>query len=410
MEETNDPLNQLRIDRSKSHSRGAGRTTLWLLSLVLLLLAAAGGWWWLRGQRTTEVGTALVRLSTTSEASQATAVLDASGYVVPRRRATVSSKITGKIVEVMVEEGLEVRQGQILARLDDATPRRRLALAQAQLESARSQLDETAVRIAEGRLDLERQVSLTRSAVGSQADLDRAQASLDALEARHRTGQIEVKVAQRQIELRRQDLEDTIIRAPFDGIAVTKNAQPGEMISPVSAGGGFTRTGIGTLVDMTSLEIEVDVNETYINRVQTGQRITAVLDAYPGWQIPASVITIVPTADRQRATVRVRIGFDQLDPRILPDMGVKVSFLDSAPPVTADQPRKRLLMPAAALIADSENDEVWVVEAGHVRRQSIDVGPRSGDTIEIRGGLSEGQKVVISGGEALADGDEVSDS
>ncbi|HJQ41320.1 MAG TPA: efflux RND transporter periplasmic adaptor subunit, partial [Thermoanaerobaculia bacterium] len=259
------------------------------------------------------------------------AVLNASGYVTARRRATVSSKVTGKVTEVFIEEGMHVKAGQELARLDAASVSRGLAVAQAEAAAARSALEETRVRIRESQLDYDRASQLARSEVGSRADLDRARAQLDATRARFGAQNDQYASAQRQVELQRQNVEDTVIRAPFDGVVVSKDAQPGEMISPVSAGGGFTRTGICTIVDMGSLEIEVDVNEAYINRVHPNQQVEAVLDAYPDWKIPAHVITAVPTADRQKATVKVRIAFDQKDPRILPDMGVKVSFITNEP-------------------------------------------------------------------------------
>lgn len=260
------------------------------------------------------------------------AVLDASGYVTARRQATVSSKVTGKIVEVMVEEGMAVAEGQVLARLDDSTQRAAVALAEASLEAARRALEETGARIAKAGLDRERADRLVRLAVSPQADLDTASSELDALRARLALESGRVEVARRELALQRVALHDTVIRAPFAGVAVSKNAQPGEMISPMSAGGGFTRTGVCTLVDMASLEIEVDVGESYIQRVHPGQRVAATLDAYPGRTFPARVITTIPAADREKATVKVRIGFDRLDPRVLPDMGVRVSFLDEVEP------------------------------------------------------------------------------
>jgi RND family efflux transporter MFP subunit len=243
------------------------------------------------------------------------AVLDASGYVVARRKATVSSKVTGKIVDANVEEGMVVEQGQVLARLDSTLHERQVALAEAQVEAARRALAETEVLLREARINLGRTRELVGAKVSTEAALDADQAAMDALAARLEREREEVAVAERQLAIRRQELDDTIIRAPFDGVVVTKDAQPGEMISPVSAGGGFTRTGICTIVDMSSLEIEVDVNEAYINRVRAGQEALATLDAYPEWRIPSRVITPVPTADRQKATVKVRIAFSELDSR-----------------------------------------------------------------------------------------------
>ena len=346
-------------------------------------------------------------VQTTSGSAALVSVLDASGYVVARRRATVSSKITGKIIEVLVEEGLEVEKGQILARLDDSIPRRQLELAEARLESARSSLREIEVRLDEAELELRRGQELSGAGVSSQSALDRAQAEYDSQAARLEAERDVVDVAERQVALSKQQLEDTIIRAPFDGVAISKNAQAGEMISPTSAGGGFTRTGLSTIVDMSSLEIEVDVNEAYIQRVTAGQRVVATLDAYPDWKIPTYVITTVPAADRQKATVRVRIGFDEVgDSRLLPDMGVKVSFQsDELPEETRTGPS--LLIPAAAVISQGGADAVFVVRDGVVERRAISLGGSSGDRVEVKAGLREGDSVVVDPPERLADGDRV---
>ena len=324
-------LDELKIDRSRD-----GRSWLARIAWLLLLLAIAGaggvaGWRWWQEARIPVVRTAAVRQTVPADGQPT--VLNASGYVTARLQSTVSSKVTGRIIEVLVEEGMAVSEGQVLARLDDTTERSYLALAEAQLGAARGAQAELEVRYEEARLDLDRQRRLLEQRLIGQADLDAAQAEADSLRARIANQREQVVVAEREIDVRRTALEDTVIRAPFSGVAISKDAQPGEMISPVSAGGGFTRTGVCTIVDMSSLEIEVDVNESYINRVSPAQRVVANLDAYPDWEIPASVITTIPTADRQRATVLVRIAFDELgDPRILPDMGVNVAFLEAGPP------------------------------------------------------------------------------
>ncbi len=255
-------------------------------------------------------------------------MLNASGYVVARRQATVSAKVTGKVAEVLIEEGMDVKEGQLLARLDDRRPVRNSTWPNASWMRRNKNLQEVEVRLAEAERNLRRSQQLRTDKLVSEQALDTAQSEVAALRARLEALKSEVKVAQSSVRVRAQDLDDLMVRAPFDGVVVSKDAQPGEMVSPISAGGGFTRTGIATVVDMDSREIEVDVNEAFINRVKAGQKTEAVLDAYPDWTIPSHVINIVPTADRQKATVRVRIGFDQLDPRILPDMGVKVSFLE----------------------------------------------------------------------------------
>ncbi|MEM7584621.1 MAG: efflux RND transporter periplasmic adaptor subunit [Acidobacteriota bacterium] len=398
-----DRLKELRIDRSKK-PQGRGGLILGVGILLLALLAAAG-WWWQNRTRVAEVQVATVRQ--VSGAAAEASVLDASGYVTARLRATVSSKITGKIVEVLVEEGMAIAQGQLLARLDDASARRQLALAEAELVSARSAQAETEVLAADAERTLKRTRELVAGSVSSQSQLDTAQANHEALLARLELGREQIVVRERQVEVRRQQLDDTFIRAPFAGVAVTKNAQPGEMISPVSAGGGFTRTGVCTLVDMGSLEIEVDVNEAYINRVKPGQRVVATLDAYPDWQVPAAVITTVPTADRQKATVRVRIAFDALDPRILPDMGVKVAFLSEDEPQQAETSKPRLTVPRSAIRSDGDQDIVWVLQGEIIERRAVQVGSRQGDPADIEAGLSAGERVVTTGPDTLADGQRV---
>jgi RND family efflux transporter MFP subunit len=391
-------LSELRIERGEEPARRRG----WLWALPAIALLAAGAWWLLR-PRPPEVKTATVAAAPVAAGGAAT-VLDASGYVVARRQATVSSKVTGRVVEVLVEEGMQVAEGQLLARLDAATPGAAERLAASQVAAASSALEETRVRIAEAKLELGRQESLAAQGFTSQAELDRARAQVQALEARLAAQRDELGVAERALALRRQDVTDTEIRAPFAGVVVSKNAQPGEMISPMSAGGGFTRTGICTLVDMASLEIEVDVNEAYINRVRAGQPVEATLDAYPDWKIPAHVITIVPTADRQKATVRVRIAIDGKDPRILPDMGVKVSFVAPAAEAGAAPVAREVLVPRTAVRRDGEQDVVLVVADGRVERRAVQVGRTRGDTVHVAAGVAAGETVVVEGPTDLADG------
>jgi RND family efflux transporter MFP subunit len=400
-----DRIADLRIDRTGEEDVSPWPRRIGLL-VAAVLLAAAGFWWFLLRETVVEVAAAPVTLSASSR--PAISVLDASGYVTARRRATVSSKITGKIVEVLVEEGMVVEEGQVLARLDDSIVRRQLALAEAQLASARSALLEIEVRLAEAERDLRREHELVSAEIASEKDLDAAQAKRDSLDARLTATRDQVVVAERQVSLRRQELEDTLVRAPFDGVAISKNAQPGEMISPMSAGGSFTRTGVSTIVDMGSLEIEVDVNEAYIDRVRPDQRVVATLDAYPQWKIPAHVITIIPAADRQKATVRVRIGFDELgDPRILPDMGVKVSFREEEPSAAEDGAAPVVLVPAAAVRDDGGQMVVFVVSGEAVERRAVSLGGESGAEREVVAGLREGESVVLDPPPDLADGTRV---
>ncbi len=400
-------LEGLRIDRSGMEDRRGPGWKLWLSLAVVLLAMAGGAWAWLRLPRAVEVRTATARA--VSSGGAAGAVLDASGYVTARRQATVSSKITGKVTEILVEEGMAVSEGQVLARLDDVTARKQLALSEAQASSSQRALQEIEVRLREARLNQRRMRDLGEKGITTQAQSDTADAEVDSLAARLEVQRQDAEVARRQVALYRQSLEDAVIRAPFSGVAITKDAQPGEMISPVSAGGGFTRTGICTLVDMKSLEIEVDVNEAYINRVRDGQRAVAVLDAYPDWEIPARVITTVPAADRQKATVKVRLAFDQLDRRILPDMGVKVSFLSEEQEGAAQAvaARPRVLIPRAAVRQGGDTPHVFVVQGDHVERRAIRTGPASGEEVAVESGLSGGEQVVVEGPEQLAEGHKV---
>ena len=398
-----DRLEQLRIDRD---DEPAGPSAAWRIAVVLgvVVLLAGAVAWWLGRERAPRVETATVR-SAGSEGSLS--VLDASGYVVARRQATVSSKITGRIVEVLVEEGQAVGEGDVLARLDDAVASRELALSRAELAAAASALKEIEVRLREAGLELERARDLRQAGVASQSALDMAEAEADSLAARLESARDEVAVAGRRVALAEQAVEDTFIRAPFDGVAISKDAQPGEMISPVSAGGGFTRTGVSTIVDMGSLEIEVDVNEAFIQRVEPGQEVLATLDAYPDWRIPARVITTVPAADRQKATFKVRIAFQELgDSRILPDMGVKVAFQAEVDEAEA-APGPSLLVPRGAIRREGDVTVVFVVRDGTVERRAVTEGRVTGSDAEVRAGLREGEIVVVSPPEQLKDGDPV---
>jgi RND family efflux transporter MFP subunit len=393
-------LSALRIER-EPYRPSRGRWGLWLVLLLLVGAAAAGAWWWLTRERPIEVETVTV---TARAAGAQASVLNASGYVTARRRATVSSKVTGKVIEVNVEEGMAVREGQILARLDDSMVRASLDLALAQLDAARQAVPEIEVRLEQARTTLRRQEQLRREGLNTPSDIDNAQAEVHSLVARLAAAKEQIKVAERQIALQQTALDDMVIRAPFSGVAISKDAQPGEMVSPVSAGGGFTRTGISTIVDMRSLEIEVDVNESYINRVVPGQDVTAVLDAYPDWSIPARVITTVPAADRQKATVLVRIGFRELDPRILPDMGVKVTFLREADAASASAARAVALVPKGALRTGNGTTHVFVLKQDTVERRAVQTGGVDGDRVEVTAGLSPGERVVISPPADLAEG------
>lgn len=398
-------LNSLRIDRAPTppeNQSSRGKYLLYALVAAALLGASA---WLLLGKQAIEVE--LTEATAARNGGGPATVLDASGYVVARRQATVSAKVTGKVEEVLIEEGMSVKEGQVLATLDTSTTSRQLELSQRQAAAARSDLAQVQVRLAEAQRAARRAEQLRADKLIAEADLDTAQSTVAALQAQLDALQSQVNVAEASVRVQQQNMNDLIVRAPFAGVVISKDAQPGEMVSPISAGGGFTRTGIATIVDMDSREIEVDVNEAFINRVTDNQKTEAMLDAYPDWTIPSHVVSIVPTADRQKATVKVRIGFDQLDPRILPDMGVKVRFLDNASPASAAPMRSAVEVPSNAVVSADGKSYVWRVVDNQVERVAVSTGNNRNDRIEILSGINAGDSVVLQPSAELRDGDKV---
>jgi RND family efflux transporter MFP subunit len=394
-------LNQLRIDRG-SESPPGGKSWLWV-TVVLALLAAAGiaAWRWAHPSGVpVQVATAQAVVGE----GVAGSILDASGYVVARRQATVASKITAKMVELDIEEGDQVKAGQIIAKLDDTNIRAALNQVGAQLEYAKAGLTETQVNLTNAQRDYERQKSLMQGHFVSQAAVDNAQTNVDALRAQLATQRSNVDVAARGLSVAQRNLDDTVVRAPFSGIVTVKAAQPGEMVSPISAGGGFTRTGIGTIVDMDSLEIQVDVNENFINRVRPAQQATAKLNAYPDWQIPAHVIAVIPTADRSKGTVTVRIALDQKDARILPEMGVRVSFLDNPGQESGGKIAAGVTLPSNAIQGSGASGSVFVLHGDTVERRAIRLGAGNSDTTTVLSGLTAGERVAVGDFTQLKDG------
>ena len=403
-----DSLGSLRIDRSVGVSReGNGRLLIYIaIAAVLVIGAGVGLWLWLGG-KTIEVTTVTAEADS-SGPSLGNSVLNASGYVVARRMSTVSSKVTGKVLEIYVEEGMEVKKDQVLARLDPINSRTILTMSERELDAARRNLTEIEVRMAEAKRNLERNETLVKQQLVSQTALDTTRAEYNALQARLEASKAQVKVSESQLAMRKLDFDDLNVRAPFSGVVISKDAQPGEMISPLSAGGGFTRTGIATIVDMDSREVEVDVNEAYINRVKSNQRVEATLDAYPDAPLAAHVINIVPTADRTKATVRVRIAFDKLEPQILPDMGIKVRFLDDQPPPAAvANTGPRIRVPSVAIQRVNGEAFVWVVSDEHVERRAVTLGPESDGSIEVRAGVNSGDELVSPVVAGLEDGGKI---
>ena len=387
-------LDDLRIER-RSEAKPSLKPGRWIAGAIFIAAVALVILWFNR-PKPIEVQTVIARELGGGKAERT--VLNASGYVTARREATVSSKITGKVIEVLIEEGMQVKEGQVLARLDDTNTKASLLLAEAQLKSAQAALAETRVHIDDAEKELKRQAGLLKDKIATQADYDHAEAAALALKAKLEQQQADVTVAERTVATWQQQMDDTIIRAPFSGMVTSKNAQPGEMISPISAGGGFTRTGICTIVDMESLEIEIDVNESYINRVQPAQPVEATLDAYPDWKIACKVIAIIPTADRQKSTVKVRVGFDKLDPRILPEMSVKVAFREAAGGGSPAAGSSAVAVPKGAVQQVDGRDVVLVVQNGRAERRAVTVRDSSGDELAITAGVIGGRK----GGGGLA--------
>ncbi|HIN73387.1 MAG TPA: efflux RND transporter periplasmic adaptor subunit [Gammaproteobacteria bacterium] len=378
MSEKEDLLNNLKIDRSQEGESEPFPTKIVSIIAAFVLVLLVGGWFFFDEEDIQEVTTFTVK-SVNASGSSASSILDASGYVVARRKATVSSKITGKVLEVFIEEGMYVEEGQLLAQLDDRTFKADLEYAESQLKQAQIAFKSTSALI-EGKY-----------------------ASPNELETREAI----MEGAQALVNLSKQRVDDMKILAPFSGVVVYKAAQPGEMISPISAGGGFTATGICTIVDMDSLEIEVDVNESFINRVESGQTVVANLNAYPKWDIPSEVIAIIPTADRNKATVRVRIGFLEKDERVLPDMGIRVSFLQKMAETTTEK-KEGVVVPNAAVLSQDDNSYVMLVRNGRVEVKLVEVAEETPNYSRIIKGIRAGDQVVASYDQELESNQKVS--
>ena len=412
MNDTRDLLKELRIDRTAPPRDGVPRGAWIAGGIAAALLVAALLGWWLSGRSSAPQVRTAQAVAIGGAGGSATSVLDATGYVVARRMATVSAKVTGKVREVLIEEGQQVEAGQVMATLDPVDARAGRDLAAAQLAAARSQVAGAEARFQQANAQAQRLDGLADRQLVSRAQYDQAVAERDALRAQLVTARRNVEVAADQLAIADNSVDNTVVRAPFAGVVIAKAAQPGEMISPLSAGGGFTRTGIGTIVDMDSLEVEVDVGESYINRVEPGMPVVATLNAYPDWQIPAEVTAIIPAADRGKATVKVRVALKERDARIVPDMGVRVSFLEEAPAPDEEAPPPGALVPAAAIASRAGDDVVFVVQGledgeGTVALRPVTVGRSLGDDREVTSGLSGGETVVLGPPDDLADGDAV---
>jgi len=401
-------LSQLRIERNERDDGRSRVRPVWIvIGLVILLALGAAVWYIKAGPAPVPVHTATARLMTSGVGSAS--VLDATGYVTARREATVSAQITGTLIEVLIEEGDRVKSGQILARLDDTAQRASLAQAQAQLHSAEALLVQYQAQLAQDQRDVKRAEDLVERKLVSQQAVEQARTLVDTQTAQVLGQRKQIELAAANVRSAQVQLDYCTVRAPFTGVVIAKAAQVGEIVSPFSAGGGFTRTGIGTLVDMDSLEVEVDVNEAYINRVKPGQPVESVLNAYPDWRIPSHVIAIIPTADRSKATVKVRIGIDSKDERIVPDMGVRVSFLEEHQQDTGEAPKPQgVLVPNTALRKDGGQDIVFVMNDDKVQRRSVTLGGTVGDARQVLTGVSAGETVIVDAPADLKDAARVS--
>lgn len=397
-------LGSLRIDEGKRKSGSLGKRLAVFFGLLVILAGVSGGIYAFWNQKP-EVVVATVQKP--AGAGGREALLNASGYVTPRRRATIAAKITGRVTGVFFDEGTHVHEGQLLSTLDDSDARKALDSAKADRDSAQAAIADFQVQLKNAKIVLHRAEQLQKAGVQTEEQLDNAHTAADSLEAKIDLAKTQVDAAQSRIQVAQQAVDNCTIKAPFEGIVVSKDAQVGEMVSPISAGGGFTRTGIATIVDMKSNEIEVDVNEAYIARVQPGQPVTAVLDAYPDWEIPSRVRTIIPSADRQKATVKVRISFIKLDPRILPDMGIKVTFLGAETSKKTGAEPSAALVPQSAVRDDAGKKIVFMVKNGHVERRAVTLGGNRGNDAEVIGGLTVGDTVVVNGPPNLRDGQTV---
>ena len=397
-------LGQLRIDRTQREAGFDPRRRRWIAAglLVLVALIAAGGWLGLSGRAALPVRTAMAQLIAGGGANAS--VLDATGYVTARRQATVSAQITGTLTEVLIEEGDHVKSGQVLGRLEDTAQRAALAQAQAQLHSAQALLVQHQAQLAQSERDVKRAEDLVERKLVSQQAVEQARTQVETGAAQVQGQRKQIELAEANVRSAQVQLDYCTVRAPFTGVVIAKAAQIGEIVSPFSAGGGFTRTGIGTIVDMDSLEIEVDVNEAYINRVQPAQPVESVLNAYPDWRIPSHVIAIIPTADRSKATVKVRIGLDLKDGRIVPDMGVRVSFLEDQKPAAQTQERPRgVLVPAAAIRKEGDQAVVFVLKERRAQRRTVTLGGAIGDSRQVLAGVSPGEAVIVEAPAGLKD-------
>ena len=386
----------MRIDGAQrdDHDGGPPKWVWGLVAgLVVLALLGAGAWWWLAGSKPVAVQTTTARAN--GQGASADAVLQATGYVTARRMATVSAQMTGTLTEVLIDEGVRVKKGQVLARLDDTGLRAGLAAAEAQLRSSQATQNQLRAQLAQAEADARRQAELAASGMTTRQSQEQTATAVKAYAAQLEAAQRQAEVLQAQYAQARVNFDYATVRAPSAGVATARAAQVGEIISPLSAGGGFTRTGVGTIVDMDSLEVNVDVNEAYIAQVKPDMPCEAVLDAYPDWKVPAHVVAVIPSADRGKATVKVRVALDQKDDRVVPDMGVRVSFLAAKPKAQQAVVPGALLPPEAVVLRDGAQ-VVFVLSENHVDQRVIQLGADVGKFKLATAGVKAGDTVVIA--------------
>ena len=398
-------LNELRIEgRQREDESGGPPRWIWpAIAGVLLVVALAAAGWWFLGTQPIAVQTAAAIAPGTGAAGGA--VLQATGYVTARRQATVSTQITGTLTQVLIEEGDHVKGGQVIARLEDSALRAGLGVAQANVQAAQAQIAQVQAQLAQAVADAHRQDDLVARGMITRQAAEQARTAVASYTAQLDARRREADAARAQLAQAKVNFDYSVVRAPFSGVVTVKAAQVGEIVSPLSAGGGFTRTGVGTIVDMDSLEVDVDVNEAYIGQVKPDMRAEAVLGAYPDWKIPAHVIAIVPAADRGKATVKVRVALEQKDTRIVPDMGVRVSFLGPQPAAVAVQVPKGALVPPQAVVQRDGRAVVFVVADGKVQPRAVTPAAQDiGGLKLVPDGVKVGERVVLSPPPSLHDG------
>src|SRR6202047_3807887 len=396
-------LGSLRIGEGQRKGSGMGKRVVYAAIPVLIFAGIVAGGYALRSQKPVVAGATAAK----AESGGRQTALNASGYIPPRRRATIAAKITGRVTGVFFDEGTRVAAGQLLSTLDDSDVRRSLDSAKADRDASQAAIADYEVQLKNAQMLLRPAEQLQKAGGQTQEALDNASTAADSLKAKIELAKQQVAASEARIGVAQQAVDNCTIRAPFAGIVVSKDAQVGEMVSPNSAGGGFTRTGIATIVDMKSNEIEVDVNESYISRVQPGQSVTAILDAYPDWEIPSRVRTIIPSADRQKATVKVRVSFLKLDPRILPDMGIKVTFLGAEQKKEAGAAAPAILIPKSAVHDDNGKTIVFLVKDDKTERRAVTLGGNRGSDTEVIAGVTVGDTLVVKGPGNLRDGQSV---